>query len=102
MNFLLVCLLNLNGWCECVIFMIKSECLLKFLIFGKCYFDYFVVEFVVYYNMVWFYMECDYFLLFGEVFDEKVMIKLSEFEVKLYIGGLVKLFECWVVWIYFD
>ncbi len=43
---------NLNGRCERVILTIKSECLSKFILFGKRHLDYVLAEFTEYYNTV--------------------------------------------------
>ena len=85
---------NLNGRCERVIGTIKYECLLRFIIFGKRHLDYLVAEFVDYYNHTRSHMERGHLPpLLDEEPEEIATIKLSEIEVKEYVGGLVKSFE---------
>ena len=88
-----VCSPNLNGRCERVVQTIKLECLAKFIIFGKRHLDYLVHQFVDYYNHHRSHMERDHLPPIREEPEEVDTIKLSQIEVKTYVGGLVKSFK---------
>lgn len=84
---------NLNGRCERVILTIKSECLSKFLMFGKRHLDYLLAEFVEYYNTARSSMVRDHLPPMREGPEEVETLTMDQVEVKSYVGGLVKSFE---------
>jgi len=84
---------NLNGRCERFIQMVKLECLAKFIVFGKRHLDHLCQEFTEYYNEKRSHTECGHLPPLGTVPDEVQTLKLSQVEVKSYVGGLVKSFE---------
>ena len=84
---------NLNGRVERVIPTIKLECLAMFIIFGKKHLDYLLNEFTNYYNEHRSHMERTNLPPLGQAPDECDTVKLSDIEVKRYVGGLVASFE---------
>ncbi len=84
---------NGNGRCERVIQTIKSECLAKFIIFGKTHLDYLLCEFTEYYNTVRSHMERDHLPPRRDVPNEIETLPLDQIEVKSHVGGLVQSFE---------
>ncbi len=84
---------NLNGRCERFIQTIKHECLSKFIIFGRRHLDYLLAEFVTYYNSTRSSMVRDHLPPIREAPDELLTLKPDQFEVRSYVGGLVKSFE---------
>ena len=84
---------NLNGRCERAIETIKLECLAKFIVFGKRHLDYLLSEFTRYYNTRRSHMERDFLPPVRVVPEELATLKSDEFEVRSYVGGLVKSFE---------
>ena len=85
---------NLNGRCERFILTVKSECLQKFIVFGKKHLDHLLAEFTTYYNGCRSHMERNHLPpLQGEEPEETPTVELDQIEVKSYVGGLVKGFE---------
>ena len=84
----------MNGRCERFIETIKLECLRKFIVFGKRHLDYLVSESTSYYNTRRSHMERNWLPPVREEPEEVDALKLEQIEVKSYVGGLVKSFEC--------
>lgn len=84
---------NLNGRCERFIQTIKLECLAKFIIFGQRHLDHLLSEFTDYYNQKRAHMEREHLPPIREAPDELLTLKPEQFEVRSYVGGLVKSFE---------
>jgi putative transposase len=84
---------NLNGRCERFIGTIKSECLLRFIVFGKRHLDYLVQDFAEYYNKFRAHMERDHLPPIREAPPEVDTLPMDQVEIKSYVGGLVKSFE---------
>jgi len=80
---------NLNGRCERDILTIKSECLSKFIIFGKQHLDHLLSDIIEYYNTIRSHMERDSLPPIRDVPDELETIKLDQVEVKEHRGGLI-------------
>ncbi len=84
---------NLNGRCERVILTIKSECLAKFILFGKRHLDHVLGEFTDYYNTVRSSMVRDHLPPVRDGEPEEIeTINLSQVRVNSHVGGLVKSF----------
>ena len=64
-----------------------------FIIFGKKHLDYLLSEFTNYYNEHRSHMEGTNLPPLGQIPDECDTVKLSDIEVKRYVGGLVASFE---------
>ncbi|WP_437222435.1 DDE-type integrase/transposase/recombinase [Planctomicrobium sp. SH661] len=84
---------NLNGRCEKFIGTIKSECLSKFIIFGKRHLDHLVAKFSDYYNRHRSHMCRGHLPPVREEPEDIKTLNLDEIEVKSFVGGLVKGFE---------
>ncbi|HWL09452.1 MAG TPA: integrase core domain-containing protein [Planctomicrobium sp.] len=84
---------NLNGRCEKIIGTIKSECLSKFIVFGKRHLDYLVAEFADYYNRHRSHMCLGHLPPVCEEPQEVEKLSLNEIEVKSFVGGMIKGFE---------
>ncbi|WP_437231088.1 integrase core domain-containing protein [Planctomicrobium sp. SH661] len=85
--------LNLNGRCEKFVGTIKSECLSKFIIFGKRHLDHLITEFSDYYNRHRSHMCRGHLPPVREEPEDVEKLRLDEIEVKSFAGGLVKGFE---------
>jgi transposase InsO family protein len=86
---------NLNGRCERVIGTIKWECLSRFIVFGQRHLDHIMGLFTDYYNTKRSHMERGYLPPIRDGEPEEVMtLTMDQIEVKSYVGGLVKSFEC--------
>jgi putative transposase len=64
-----------------------------FSLFGKRHLDYVLREFVAYYNTKRSSMVREHLPPVRDVPDDVETLKLEDFEVKSYVGGLVKSFE---------
>lgn len=84
---------NLDGRCERAILTLKSECLSKFIVFGKRHLDYLLGVFVEYYNTTRSCMVRDHLPPVRAVPEEMETLKLDQIEVKSHVGGLVKSFH---------
>ena len=84
---------NLNGRCERFVLTIKSECLSKFIIFGKRHLDYLISGFTEYYNRKRPHMERDHLPPLRDEPAEVATLRMDEVQVKRYVGGLVASFE---------
>ena len=71
----------------------KSECLSRFIIFGKRHLDFLLSEFVEYYNNVRPSMVRNHLPPVGEVPEEVDTLRLDQTEVRRHVGGLVASFE---------
>jgi putative transposase len=84
---------NLNGRAERVILTLRSECLDKFIIFGKRHLDYLVSSFTEYYNLQRAHSSRDSLPPIRERPEDVAYLKMEQVDVKSYVGGLVKSFE---------
>jgi putative transposase len=84
---------NLNGRTEKFVGQIKSECLSKFILFGKRHLDYIVAEYVDYFNRQRAHSSCGNLPPLAELTDEVATLRMDQIEVKSYVGGLVRSFE---------
>ena len=84
---------NLNGRAERVILTLRSECLDKFIFFGKRHLDYVVASFAEYYNARRAHSSRDSLPPIRDLPEEVASLKMEQIEVKSYVGGLVKSFE---------
>jgi transposase InsO family protein len=84
---------NLNGRAERVILTLRSECLDKFIFFGKRHLDYIVNSFTDYYNLRRAHSSCDSLPPIREPPEEVASLKMSQIEVRSYVGGLVKSYQ---------
>ena len=84
---------NLNGRAERVILTLRSECLDKFIFFGKRHLDYIVGSFTDYYNLRRAHSSRDSLPPIRELPEEVASLKMEQIEVKSYVGGLIKSFE---------
>jgi len=84
---------NLNGRCERFVLTVKSECLRKFIIFGKRHLDHLLAEFSGYYNERRAHSERENLPPIRDVPEDVEFLSLDQVEVKTYVGGLVKSFE---------
>ena len=84
---------NLNGRAERVILTLRSECLDKFIFFGKRHLDYIVSSFTDYYNLRRAHSSRDSLPPIRELPEEVASLKMEQIEVKSYVGGLVTSFE---------
>ena len=84
---------NLNGRGERVILTTKSECLSKFILFGKRHLDHVLAEFTEYYNTVRSSMVRDHLPPVRDGEPEEIeTINLSQVRVNSHVGRLVKSF----------
>ena len=84
---------RLNGRTETFIGQIKSECLAKFILFGKRHLDFIVGEYVAYFNEHRSHSSRDNLPPLGKIPDEVATVRLDQIQVKSHVGGLVKSFE---------
>jgi transposase InsO family protein len=84
---------NLNGRVERVILTLRSECLDKFIFFGKWHLNYIVSSLADYYNLRRAHSSRDSLPPIRELPEEVASLKLEQIEVKSYVGGLVTSFE---------
>jgi transposase InsO family protein len=84
---------NLNGRVERAILTLRSECLDKFIFFGKQHLDYIVSSFTDYYSLRRAHSSCDSLPPIRELPEEVVSLKMSQIKVRSYVGGLVKSYE---------
>lgn len=84
---------NLNGRCEKFIGTIKSECLSRFIVFGKRHMDYLVSEFTDYYNHHRSHSSRNHLPPIGEAPPEVASLAVNDVVVRSHVGGLVKSFE---------
>jgi hypothetical protein len=78
---------------ERVILTSRSECLDKFIFFGKKHLDYIAASFTDYYNARRAHSSRDSLPPIRELPEEVVSLKMEQIEVKSYVGGLIKSFE---------
>ena len=71
---------------------IESECLSKFIIFGRRHLDYLVASCVDYFNPVRSHSTQANLPPVGEVPDEARVLGVSDVEVQTHVGGLIKSF----------
>ena len=83
---------NFNGRVELAILTFRSECLDKFIFFGKRHLDY-TVSFADYYNLRRAHSSRDSLPPIRELPEEVASLKREQIEVKSYVGGLVTSFE---------
>ena len=84
---------NLNGRCERFLLTLKSECLSKFIVFGRRHLDHLIAEFVEYYNTARSSMVRDHLPPVREEPDEVATLSPADIEVRSHVGGLVKSFH---------
>ena len=92
-NTLPKCSPNLNRRVERVILTLLSECLDKFIFFGKKHLDYVLASFEEYYNQRRAHSSRDSLPPIREIPDEVESLKMEQIEVKSYVGGLIKSIE---------
>jgi hypothetical protein len=83
----------LNGRAERGILILRSECLDKFIFFGKRHLDYIVSSFTDYYNLRRAHSSRDRLPPIRELPEEVASLKMGQIEVKSYVGGLIKSFQ---------
>ena len=84
---------NLNGRTEKFVSQIKSECLSKFILFGRRHLDHLVAEYVEYFNRQRAHSSRDNLPPLATPPEEVTSIRMEDIEVKSYVGGLIKSFE---------
>ena len=84
---------NLNGRVERAILTLRSECLDKFIFFGKRHLDYIVSSFADYYNLRRAHSSRDSLPPIRELPEEVASLKMEQIAIKSYVGGLVTSFE---------
>lgn len=84
---------NLNGRTEKFVGQIKSECLSKFILFGRRHLDHIVAEYVDYFNKQRAHSSRGNLPPLAESPEEVITIKMDAVDVKSYVGGLIKSFE---------
>ena len=92
-NALPKCSPNLNGRVDRVILTLRSECLNKFIFFGRNHLDFVVASFGDYYNQRRAHSSRDSLPPIREIPDEVKSLKMEQIQVKSYVGGLIKSFE---------
>ena len=85
--------MRLNGRTERVILTLRSECLDKFIFFGKRHLDYIISSFTEYYNLRRAHSSRDSLPPIRELPEDVATLKMEQIEVKSYVGGLIKSFE---------
>ena len=83
---------NLNGRCERFVLTIKSECLRKFIIFGKRHLDHLLREYSVYYNEHRAHSERENLPPLREPPSDVDTLSVDQVKTKSFVGGLVKSF----------
>jgi putative transposase len=84
---------NLSGRTERIIGQIKSECLSKFILFGRKHLDHIVAEYVDYFNTRRSHSSRANLPPLADQPEEVSLLRMDQIEVKSYVGGLVKSFE---------
>ena len=84
---------NLNGRTKKFVSQIKSECLSKFILFGRRHLDHLVAEYVEYFNRQGAHSSRDNLPALSTPPEEVTSIRMEDVEVKSYVGGLIKSFE---------
>lgn len=84
---------NLNGRTEKFVGQVKSECLSKFILFGRKHLDHIVSEYVAYFNEKRAHSSRGNLPPLATVPDEVRTLRPDQIEVKCYVGGLIKSFE---------
>ena len=84
---------NLNGRVERFVKCIKSECLSRFIVFGKKHLDHLTSEFNLYYNRHRAHSSRDHLPPIQAVPDEVESLAPTDVIVRSHVGGLVKSFE---------
>jgi transposase InsO family protein len=84
---------NLNGRTERFVGQIKSECLSRFILFGKQHLDHIVAEYVAYFNNQRSHSSRNNLPPCAQPPDEVATLGMDQIDVNSYVGGLVKSFE---------
>ena len=84
---------NLNGRVEKFVGQIKSECLSKFIIFGRQHLDYLVGSYVEYFNHVRSHSTQEHLPPVCEPPVEVAVLGIEDVEVNSHVGGLIKSFS---------
>ena len=84
---------NLNGRTERFVGQIKSECLSRFILFGKRHLDHIVAEYVAYFNNQRSHSSRNNLPPCAQPPDEVATLGMDQIDVNSYVGGLVKSFE---------
>jgi hypothetical protein len=83
----------LNGRTERIIGQIKSECLSKFILFGRKHLDHIVSEYVAYFNTQRSHSARSNLPPLAKPPEEVSLLRMDQIEVNSYVGGLIKSFE---------
>lgn len=84
---------NLNGRVEKFIFQIKSECLSKFIIFGRQHLDYLVGAYAEYFNHLRSHSTQGNLPPVAEAPEEVAVLGIEDVEVSTHLGGLITSFH---------
>ena len=83
----------MNGRVEKFIFQIKSECLSKFIVFGRQHLDHLVGAYVEYFNHLRSHSTQGNLPPVAEAPEEVPVLGIEDVEVSTHLGGLIKSFH---------